>query len=248
MTTSAEPSAEPRLYTALATWWQLFSGPAEYDEEARDIFAILLGATTTAPKTLLELGSGGGSLAWHLKSHFTLTLSDRSQPMLAVSRDINPECEHVHGDMRTLDLGRQFDRVMIYDAIMYLTDPAAVQRAIANAAHHCRPGGAVAIVPDCVTETFAPSTEHGGADASDGRGLRWLEWSYDPDPSDHGFDTVYSLIFREPNGTLHSELDRHQLGLFPRAAWLDWIRDAGLAPSVRADRWRSDVFLGVKPG
>jgi hypothetical protein len=150
--------------------------------------------------------------------------------------------------MRTLELDRQFDRVLLYDAIMYLTEPPALQRALANAARHCRPGGAVVIFPDCVTETFAPETLHGGADAPDGSGVRWLEWSYDPDPDDDTFVSAYSLVLREPDGALHNELDRHVFGLFPRARWLDWIRDAGLAPSVHSDPWRQDVFVGTKPG
>ena len=67
--------------------------------------------------------------------------------MLAVNRAANPECEHVLGDMRTLDLGRQFDLVLIHDAIMYATDPASVQAALATAARHCRTGGATVLLP-----------------------------------------------------------------------------------------------------
>ena len=32
-----------------------------------------------------------------------------------MSRSINPECEHVQGDMRTLRLGREFDAVFVHD-------------------------------------------------------------------------------------------------------------------------------------
>ena len=35
-----------------------------------------------------------------------MTLVDLSEEMLAVSRELNPECEHLQGDMRTLRLGR----------------------------------------------------------------------------------------------------------------------------------------------
>ena len=41
--------------------------------------------------------------------------------MLALSATLNPECEHLEGDMRTLRLGRTFDVVFIHDAISYLT-------------------------------------------------------------------------------------------------------------------------------
>jgi SAM-dependent methyltransferase len=246
-TSAMTADAPHRLYDDLAHWWPLFSGPADYDEEAPEVLSLLRGAASEPAKTVLELGCGGGSLGSHLKRHFELTLSDLSPRMLEVSRALNPECEHVAGDMCAVSLNRQFDRVLIHDAIMYLTEPDAVRAALANAARHCRPGGAVVLLPDCVSESFEPGTEHGGSDGDDGRGLRWLEWSFDPDPRDTTFITAYSLVFRDPDGSLHGELDRHELGLFPRAAWLEWLREAGLSPSLRADPWRSDLFVGSKP-
>jgi len=35
--------------------------------------------------------------------------------MLELSRTINPELEHLVGDMRTIRLGRTFDAVLIHD-------------------------------------------------------------------------------------------------------------------------------------
>jgi len=42
------------------------------------------------------------------------------------------------------------------------------------------------------------------------------------------------------------ESDRHVEGLFPRAAWLTWLRDAGFDSKSRLDRWQRDVFSGRK--
>ena len=47
-------------------------------------------------------------------------MTDLSAEMLAVSRTVNPECEHLRGDMRSLRLHRCFDVVLIHDAIMYV--------------------------------------------------------------------------------------------------------------------------------
>jgi len=232
-----------RMYGDLARWWPLISPPSEYGEEAADLLPDLMSATQTRPATLLELGSGGGSLAYHLKSHFRLTLSDLSPQMLEVSRAINPECEHVPGDMRTLDLGRTFDRVLIHDAIMYLTTPEDVRAAIRTAARHCRPGGAIILMPDCVQEEFEPSTSCGGHDAPDGRGLRYLEWTWDPDPADNIVEVVYSFALRE-DGRVWIEYDHQQNGIFPRQAWLYWIREAGFTPGTRLDPWDRDVLIG----
>jgi len=235
-----------RLYADLAPWWPLFSPPSHYVEEAVDLWPTLLTATTTPPTTMLELGCGGGSLAYHFKDRLRLTLSDRSPQMLDVSRRVNPECEHVLGDMRTLDLGREFDRVFIHDAIMYAVDETSVRATLATADRHCRSGGAVVIVPDYVRETFEPSTSHGGEDDPDGRGLRYLEWTWDPDSSDAICEVAFAFLLRELNGSVTVDSDRHQFGLFPRAAWLKWMREAGLSPSSRMDPWNRDVFVAVK--
>ena len=232
-----------RLYTDLAVWWPLMSPPGHYVEEADDLLPTLSGAPDAPPRTLLELGSGGGSLAFHLKDRFALTLTDRSAEMLAINRATNPECEHILGDMRTLDLGRQFDVVLIHDAIMYATEPASVQAALATAARHCRTGGATVICPDCVKETFAPDTDHGGEDGADGRAMRYMEWSWDPDPSDDTFDTLYVFALREADGTTHVERDLHREGVFARAAWLEWLHQAGFSATSRIDPWKRDIFI-----
>jgi SAM-dependent methyltransferase len=237
-----------RLYSDLASWWPLLSPPSHYVEEAADIIPTLEKASDAPPHTLLELGSGGGSLAYHLKERFQLTLSDRSAQMLAVSRSVNPECEHVPGDMRTLALDRQFDLVMIHDAVMYLTDELSLRAAFATAHRHCRPGGAVVILPDCVTETFQPDTDHGGEDAPDGRGLRYLEWTWDPDPKDTTFVTAWSFLLRNASGRVTVDMDEHLFGIFPRASWLAWLRAEGFDPTSRMDPWNRDVFVARRRG
>ena len=116
-----------KLYDELAEWWPLFSAPEDYAEEAAFFARVLTEACEPAPRTVLELGSGGGNNALHLKSKFEMTLVDLSPQMLAVSRALNPECEHREGDMRTVNLGRTFDAVFIHDAIAYMTSEATCE-------------------------------------------------------------------------------------------------------------------------
>ena len=223
------------------------SPPEHYVEEAADLLPILLdGHADSSRPTLLELGSGGGSLAYHLKDRFALTLTDRSAQMLAVSARVNPECEHIEGDMTTLDLGREFDRVLVHDAIVYATTPDAVRATLRTAARHCRPGGLVVVVPDCVRETFEATSECGGEDAEDGRGMRYLEWSWDPDPLDNTCQVEYVFVLRDADGRVNVEHDQHLEGCFPRADWLAWFEDVGLRTRIHVDPWNRDVFIGAK--
>ena len=231
------------MYDDLAAWWTLLSPAFEYAEEAADLVARL-DLPPGARPSLLELGAGGGSLASHLKRHFRLTLSDLSPAMLAASAELNPECEHLQGDMRTLRLGRQFDVVLVHDAIMYAADERALRATLETAALHCRPGGTVALLPDWVRETFSPGTEQGGHDAPDGRGLRWLAWTWDPDPTDDTYVVDYAFLLRSADGTVSVVHDRHVEGLFPRDRWLEWLDAAGLPARTALDSSGREIFLG----
>jgi SAM-dependent methyltransferase len=235
-----------RLYTALAPWWPLVSDPADYAEEATSFLEILALPPHDQQRTLLELGSGGGNLASHLKAHFHVTLSDIAPAMLDVSRALNPELEHIQGDMRTLRLDRLFDVVLIHDAIMYCTTADDVRHALATAVAHCCSHGTVLVAPDCVRETFTPKTSTGGEDGPDGRAVRFLEWTTDPDPSDTISETIYAIVLRDAAGDLRMELDRHVEGLFAEAEWLAWFAEAGLDTRVVRDQWDRHVFVGMK--
>lgn len=239
------------MYDELASWWPLLSPPDEYAEEAAFYARSLLSAGDQPAVALLELGSGGGNNASYLKRKFEMTLVDLSPGMLAASRKLNPECEHVEGDMRTIRLGRQFDRVFIHDAIMYMATMDDLRSAIRTAFDHCRPGGAALFAPDHVRENFRPGIDGGGRDADD-RGLRYWEWTWDPDPSDSTYVVDYTYILRENNEPPRVERDRHLEGLFARGEWLTLLADVGFEPRLvpfdhsELEPGSYELFLGVK--
>ncbi|HEX6307156.1 MAG TPA: class I SAM-dependent methyltransferase [Longimicrobiales bacterium] len=242
-----------KLYGELSEWWPLLSAPADYVEEAGFYAAQLLQATTRKPASLLELGCGGGNNAVHMKAHFSeVVLTDVSEGMIGISSALNPDCEHVAADMRTLRLGREFDCVFVHDAVVYMTSDEDLRSAIETAYVHCRPGGAALFAPDHTTETFEPSTDCGGHDG-EGRALRYLEWTWDPDPTDTTYVVDYTYVLRDREGTVRTESDRHLEGLFSRAVWLDLLGEAGFVPRVvrfdhsELEPGRYHVFVAVKP-
>lgn len=241
---------EPRLYREFATWWPLLSAPAEYAEEAEVYRRLLRASVEPPPRTLLELGSGGGNNASHLKAHFQMTLVDRSPGMLGVSRALNPECEHLEGDMRSVRLGRTFDAVFIHDAVCYMTSEADLRAAMATAFVHCRPGGAALLVPDFVRETWREATDHGGHDG-ERRALRYLDWTWDPDPGDSTYLVEFAYLLRDADGTTSVERDRHVEGLFARAEWVRWLEEAGFVAAMHevdlGDDVGTELFVGRRP-
>ncbi len=234
-----------KLYQELAMWWPLWSPPEDYLEEAT-FFAQVLKEAAPGARTMVEFGSGGGSNAFHLKAHYTLTLVDISPEMLAVSRTINPDCEHLVGDMRSARLGRLFDLVFIHDAIDYMTTEAELRQALETAFVHCQPGGAALFVPDHVRETFKATTDHDARNGEDGRALRVLEWQYDPDPTDNTCLTHFAFLLRDGD-EVHFEHETHVCGLFALADWLGWLNEAGFQASSVIDQFGRDVFVATKP-
>jgi len=242
-------SDPPKLYRELASWFHLLSAPPDYAEEAGFARSLLVDSSPAAPVTVLELGAGGGNNASHLKAYFEMTLVDLSEGMIELSRKLNPECEHIQGNMKNLRLERLFDAVFIHDAIMYMTNEDDLRLALETAFVHCKPGGAALFMPDVIRETFVSLTTHGGHDstAGDGRSIRYIEWTFDDDPEDTTYTVDFAYLLREAGQPVRAVHDRHVFGIFPRDTWLQLLRDAGFEPRAVADPWDREVFINKKP-
>ena len=245
------PAPGPRLYRDLADWYPLLTPVGDYAEEAAFYRRLFEAHCCRPPRTLLDLGSGGGHNAAHLKETLACTLVDLAPAMLELSRRLNPECAHVQGDMRSIRLGRVFDCVLVHDAVNYMALRADLASAIATAFAHTAPGGVALFQPDFVAETFAPGTDTGGSDAGL-RGLRYLEWRWVPDSGHETYVSDMAYLTRDEHGAAEVFHDRHVMGLFPRAVWLELIAAAGFEPlavpfahSAYSDTGQ-EVFLGLR--
>lgn len=245
-------SQPPRLYRELADWYPLLTPVDDYAEEAAFYRYSFENFCQHPPRILLDLGSGGGHNAAHLKKAFRCTLVDQEPAMLALSNRLNPECEHIQGDMRTVRLGRVFDCILVHDAICYMTSQKDLARAILTAFVHTAPGGVALFQPDFVSETFKPGTETGGSE-SEGRALRYLEWRWAPDSTPNNYITDMAYLLRNTDGCIEVIHDRHTKGLFPRALWIELLAATGFKPLALPFMHSSscdtgfEVFLGLRP-
>lgn len=213
-----------RLYTDLADWWPLLASSDAFAEEAAAYLHLL-----DHPRSILELGSGAGSLARHWPPDVDAVLLDRSPQMLAVSREANPDRTHVEADMRTARLDRTFDAVLVHDAVMYLTSEADLAACLHTAAVHTRPGGLALFVPDVTRDSFCERVLSGGG-ADPHRAAALMEWHWDPDPTDDTFQVELALLLRSADGTVRSVHEQHTMGLFSAETWLHLLTEAGLDP------------------
>lgn len=234
---------QPKIYSTLTEWWPFVLSVESCQEEGLYYRRLFQDESDSPPRTLLELGCGGGNTASYFKPDLSLTLTDVSPEMLEVSRKLNPESEHILGDMRMLRLGRTFDIVFMHDAIMYMTTEEDLRQAITTASVHCRPGGLVVIQPDCVRETYAglvDSEVYG--DDQPGLAMRIMEWHFDPDPNDTHYEVHFAIMLRRGNeADVELVHDHHRFGLFSRETWLRLLRKAGIDATMRDE---TQAFVG----
>lgn len=243
-----------KLYEELADWWPLVSPVSHYREESDEYLRLFRSAASSPLKEVLELGSGGGNNASYLKNEFKLTLVEPSEGMRKVSRELNPECEHLPGDMRTVRLGRTFDGVFVHDAIEYMTTEEDLRAALETVSVHLRPGGVAVVAPDATRESFEPGAAAEGEDGppdADGRArsLRYLMWTLPPEPGKSYSVVHYSLVLREKDGSVRSVLDTHHYGVFSRDTWLRLFNEVGLDARLEPRTLEGhpyDTFVAVK--
>ncbi len=208
-------------YNQLAWTEAWLADPAGYQAEADNYLALLRQHGPAQARTLLHLGSGAGGLDTHLRAHYAITGVDLSPGMLALARAAHPEIEYIQADMRRLDLGRQFDLVVIPDSIDYMASLDDLRLAIGCAKAHLRPDGLLLITAK-TTEIFR-NNNFAYSGEKDGIHITLLENNYIlPAPASGYEATLIYLIRRQL--ALEIYTDRHQLGLFSQADWAQVFR------------------------
>jgi len=130
------------LYEENAAAWAEARGRTLHPGE-REPFAYFLRALRPGA-AVLDLGCGTGEPIGRLllERGCRLTGLDSSPSLVALARERLPDGEWLVGDMRALDLGRQFDAVLAWHSFFHLS--IAGQRAvIPRFAAHAGPGAAL---------------------------------------------------------------------------------------------------------
>ncbi len=235
----------PRLYNDLTWLWPILSPPDDYEEEIAEIISLLDEFAPQKPKSLLDLGCGGGHNDYWLKRHLSITGVDLSEPMLALARDLNPEVRYLPGDMRSLRLDETFDVVFIADAIDYMLTEADL-RAVFETAHvHLNPGGLFITYAEETKERFQQNKTNTVTRQHDDIDLTSIENYYDPNPDDTTYEMTFVYLIRE-KGQLSIETDHHVMGVFPLATWIEVLEEVGFAVELVEYEGAGEVFVGRK--
>ncbi len=188
------------------------------------------------------MASGAGINDYTFKKHFQVTGVDISEGMLEVARKINPDVAYYYGDMRSVELGKQYDAVAVPDALGYMTTLEDVRKVIQTADRHLKPGGVLLAVVQLKEEfsenNYAYTGSKGDVEAT------MFENNYIPDPEGSIYEATLVYLVRK-KGELEIYTDRHVGGLFKLELWMDLFEEFGFEVKVeRLNKLYEPYILG----
>ncbi len=236
-----------RLYTDLSWLWPVVSPVADYHSEAQEFTRVLSKHARIPVRSLLDMGCGGGHNDYYLQDHFSIVGVDTSAHMLTLARQLNPKLEYQIGDMRTLQIGRTFDAVIVADSIGYMLSEADLLAAFSTAYRHLNPGGVFCTYAEETPQFFEQNATYHSTHQAEDLDVTLVENYYDPDRSDTTYEISFVYLIRQA-GNLSIEIDHHLAGIFPEEAWIALMKKAGFI--VKQEIYTDEgfpIFIGIRP-
>jgi dTDP-3-amino-3,6-dideoxy-alpha-D-glucopyranose N,N-dimethyltransferase/dTDP-3-amino-3,4,6-trideoxy-alpha-D-glucopyranose N,N-dimethyltransferase len=217
----------------------------DYASESSELHRIVQTANPDA-SSLLDVACGTGGHLAHLREHFDVVGIDLDVAMLEVARARLDDVELVEADMRSFDLGRQFDAVVcLFSSIGYMTDAHELSAAIATMARHLTTNGVLVIDgwlrPDAWIE--GGTTVGETAESADVKVARIAR------SQRSGSTTLLEMhhLIADVHGIEHV-VDHHVLTLFTPEEYEHALTDAGLTVTVTASPMPGrDRYIATKP-
>ncbi len=145
------------MYQRSAPYYEAIYAWKDGAAESGDIREIVASHGGSAGRRLLDVAAGTGRHLEHLKGDFDVVGLDLSDEMLELARERLPQVTFHHADMRTFDLGEEFDVVTcLFAAIGYALDPEQLHATWARFAAHLAPGGIAIVEPWVESSLFRP--------------------------------------------------------------------------------------------
>ena len=229
-----------RLYHDLAWIWPIVSPPEEYVEETEFFRRVIKEKTEINVQTLLHLGCGGGRNDFTFQKHFAVTGVDISEEMLALAKELNPASEYIHGDMRSVRLGKTFDCIAALDSVNYMITEEELSQLFRTAHEHLNPGGIFLTVVEESCERFKQNRTISSTHSRGNTQITFIENGFDPNPDDNHFEMTFIYLVRDKDG-LKIYTDSHIWGLFKMDTWHRLLKKTGF--DIQELKFEHSTFL-----
>jgi SAM-dependent methyltransferase len=218
-------------YNVLAWTDAIISPPDDLAIETELLVKALNENSSYEAKTILHLGCGAGGNDYTLKKHFRVTGVDISQGILDVARKVNPEIIYHLGDMRNIELGQDFDAVVVPDSIDYMRTEDELLAVMMTAKKHLKPGGMLLIVAHPAERFSDNNFVYIGSNQEVKITIFENNHIFS---SGTGYEATLVYLIRS-QGKLKIYTDRHFLGLFKMQIWLELFGQAGFENPVQVN-------------
>jgi ubiquinone/menaquinone biosynthesis C-methylase UbiE len=234
------------LYGELARYYDLIYSFKNYEKEAMRIKALVSKYKKSERKELLDVACGTGHHLEYLKDEFSCMGVDISNKILEVARKNVKGVVFKRADMKTLNLGREFDVITcLFSSIGYLKTHANLRKTTQNFFKHLKKGGVVLIEPWFTKSTYIPGYPH--MDTYDSKEVKIARLNVSELRGSLSVMDMHYLI-AEKNKEVKHFVDRHELGLFEVDETLRIMKKAGLQSIFlkRGLMRQRGMFVGVK--
>ncbi len=141
-----------------------------------------------APESVLDAGCGTGRVAIELVRRGVEVVGvDNDSSMLATARTRGPSIEWIQADVTALDLGREFDVVVMAGNVPLFTPPGTQAALVAGGARHVAPDGFLVIGFQLGRGYELTQLDQHCADAGLELDARFATWGRDPFPGDGSY-------------------------------------------------------------
>lgn len=218
----------------------MISSPEEYESFSNYILHKINEHKTRKTSTLLHLGCGSGCIDYNLKNHYSITGVDLSKDMIKSAAKKNPECEYLVGDMRTVNLNRKFDAIILPDSTAYLLTESEIYNLFKNAKNMLNKDGLLMVMVEYDPEFFPQNRTTVEKVRKDDIELTFIENNYAKDLRENSFEATFIFLIRI-KGELDVVMDVHRAGLFKKEIWHDQMVKAGFKTELIEDEMLEEI-------
>jgi ubiquinone/menaquinone biosynthesis C-methylase UbiE len=204
------------VFTKTARFYDAVYSFKDYPAEAELVRETIDQHLNCDGRALLDVACGTGKHLELFSRWFDVYGVDLDSELLAIAAERTDAIRLHRGDMRTFDMGRQFDVVTcLFSSVAYMTTMDDLQKAVRNMADHVKTGGVLVIEPFLYPESYSAGFLHFlHVDEPDLKLARMSRSEREGNVAVLNFE----YLIATPEGVFHDS-EQHRLGLFTQAEY-----------------------------